>query len=170
MKRLAKPAYVAAAIIATIGLGVVLAIALLPKPKPRGKLPQVNIASLPPGGVLTHDTDSLRYFVLRPRQGDPYVLAAPLYEGAVPMPDVNWWKWVIACRDFGIDSVNGVVTNDALFRCRDTTQPEQWIGSWRWDNHGRNAPLPGSTAVANLYRVQFERDGDDLTFSALQPD
>ena len=165
-----KPAFAALAILATIALGVVLAIALLPKPRPRGKLPQLNIAQLQPGGLITHDTDSLRYYVLRPLQGEPYVLAVPLHDGAVPMPDVNWWKWVIQCRDFGIDSSDGVIRADAIFRCRDAQQPEQWIGSWRWNSQGRNVPLAGSTAVANLYRVQFERDDDELTFSALLPD
>jgi hypothetical protein len=109
--RVAKLTFVAFALAGTVALAVVLLVFLQPTKKPRS-LPSADIAGLAPGKWLSVDSDRLRFFVIRPLTGDAYVLAAPIDNGSVLLPEVYWWKPYTTCADFGLDTPNGSVDGD----------------------------------------------------------
>jgi hypothetical protein len=148
---------------------VVLNKSLQPHKKPP-KLPFVNIATLAAGQRITVDTEALRYFVVYPLNGELQVLAAPVQEGKVLMPEIHWWKPLLYCQDFDIDVVSGAITKESRFRCRDDQQPVAWMKQWQWDIEGKHIAITGGDKIDNLYRVRFERDDDELRFVGLIAD
>jgi hypothetical protein len=163
----------AAGTLALAGTVLVL-VALLassePDVKSPAKKPSVNVEKLAPGQVIHLDTESLRYFVVRPPTGDIHVVAVPTEQGTVLMPDIHWWKPFMNCKDFGLDAVDGIVTSDSRFRCRDVAQPEAWVQQWQWDLFGKHVATTGGKKLDNMYRVRFERSGSAVSFAGLEPD
>jgi hypothetical protein len=147
---------------------VFLTASLRPKEKAPPKLPFANVATLAAGQSITVDTDSLRYFVVYPLDGELYVVAAPIDQGAVMMPDIHWWKPLLNCKDFGLNAAQGAITDKSRFGCRDAEQPEAWVNRWLWDIHGRHA-VEGAK-IDNMYRVRFKLSGDEVIFTGLEPD
>jgi hypothetical protein len=168
--RTAKLAAGVLAIAGTLSVLAVLAVSSQPNEKARAKLPFVNVEKLAPGQVIHLDTESLRYFVVRPLQGELHVVAVPTEHGTVLMPDIHWWKPFMNCKDFGLDAVAGSITSESRFRCRDAEQPKAWVSRWQWDLHGKHIADIGSTQVDNMYRVRFVQSGTDVAFTGLEPD
>jgi hypothetical protein len=159
----------AAALGVTAAIGAVFMFATKNKDPREGKLHSIDVSDLRPGFYKTKNTDALRYFIIRPEQGDVYVLAVPLVEGNVPMPETHWWKPIIRCKSFGVESE--VSINDgAKFVCRDAGQPEQWAKRWQWDMHGKHIPDAENTPIDDLYRVRVERSGDVIVLVGLDSD
>jgi hypothetical protein len=136
----------------------------------RSKQRRVDVSSLQPGSVMAIDAETLRYYVIRPMQGDVYALAVPMDESKIPMPENYWWQPVIRCKDFGLDTANGVVDDRARFRCRDAEQPSDWSVRWQWDRLGRHVPDAQNTRIDDLYRVRIRRSRNEITFIALETD
>lgn len=148
---------------------VFLITSLRPKEKAPPTLPYVNVAKLSAGQYVTLDTDSLRYFVVAPLHGELHVVAAPIDKGTVLLPDLHWWKPFANCQEFGLDAAQGVITNESRFRCRDNNHPEARLRQWQWDINGRHILDPENSNTDNMYRVRFERLGDDVIFKGLEP-
>jgi hypothetical protein len=144
----------------------VLHYALLPYHKPK-TLSSIDIGQLKPGHLLTHQTESLRYFVIRPGDGNPYVLAVPMREGELFLPDQFWWKPQYACRDFALNVTDGVVTDKSVFHCRDNDLPKEWLSRWQWDLQGKHVGSVDGGKIDAMYQVDFKRSGDKLTITGL---
>ena len=157
------------AVAGTVPLLLFLTESLKPHKKPPN-LPFANVATLTAGHSITVDTDSLRYFVVHPINGELHVVAAPVDQGTVMMPELHWWKPLMNCKDFGVDAAIGTITNDSRFRCRDADQPEAWVKQWQWDVHGQHIAVPDGQKIDNMHRVRFERDGDEIRFTSLYAD
>jgi len=157
----------AAAVGITALIGGVFMLATKNKDPRDGKLVSINVSDLRPGFYKTKNTDALRYFIIRPEQGDVYVLAAPLDEGAVPMPETHWWKPIMRCKSFGVDSEASIGVG-AIFVCRDVGQPAEWAKRWQWDVHGKNIPDADNTPIDDLYRVRIERSDDTIVLVGLE--
>jgi hypothetical protein len=168
--RVAKLAAGALAVFGTLFVLVILKWSSKPNQKPRPKLPFVSVESLAPGQVIHLDTESLRYFVVRPVAGEIHVVAVPTEHGTVLLPDSHWWKPFMNCKDFGLDEVDGYVTGNSRFRCRDAEQPEAWVQKWQWDLYGKHIVNAGDSAVDNMYRVRFKQVGNEVSFTGLEPD
>ena len=147
-------------------IGVLIAALNTDNKKPR-KLASVDVSELKPGHVLISDTDALRYYVIRPHTGDIYVIAAPLDDNTVPMPESYWWKPIMRCIDFGLSGSGGEITEGTRFHCRDPGQPDEWVQRWQWDIQGRHIPNTTNTPVDDLYRVRIEHDDDEIVFLGL---
>lgn len=156
--------------ICTMGVLAIVTLSIQPEPKKPPQLPFADIAGLQPGGFLIVDADRLRYFAVRPPQGEVFVVAVPIENGEVLLPDKHWWKPHRACREFGLDLENGAVSERSRFRCRDATQPEDWSKRWRWDIRGRNVPEAGAERVDDMYRVKTRRVDNRLIFTGLDAD
>jgi hypothetical protein len=154
------------ALCGTVALMFVIAASLRPDDKPPPKLPSVNVAALTPGQLVTLDTDSLRYFVVRLSADQLHVVAAPIKAGAVLMPDQYWWRPLMDCKDFGLELASGAATSTSRFRCRDSDQPKEWIQRWQWDIEGRHV-ADDKPKVDDMYRVRFEKSGDEIRFIGL---
>ena len=154
---------------ATFALLIVLGWSLRPDPPPRGALPTVNIAALAPRSMMTLDTDSLRYFIVKSAESRIHVVAAPIANGKLLMPEGHWWKPLIQCKRFGLDAADGAITDQSRFRCHDDNQPAEWAQRWQWDLFGR-AIRSTDSKLDDMYRVRVARDGDTLTFVSLEMD
>lgn len=140
------------------------------KPRDTRKLVRINVGKLAPGHFSILNTEALRYFAIRPVNGDIYVVAAPIVDGTTPLPENYWWKPLFKCKDFGID-LNGPSVNDSSrFRCRDSGQPAEWLQRWQWDARGRHAPDANNTHIDDLYRLKIERSGNEILLIALETD
>ncbi len=168
--KIIKPLAAVGAAACTLALAGILIFALNAKKEPRRDLPLADVTTLAPGRVMVVDSDSFRYFVIRPLVGDVHVVAAPVDEGKVRLPEVFWWKSSMNCNNFGLDTDNGVITSASRFRCRDANQPAEWQPRWQWDINGRHVPHTDGQRIDNMYRVRVERDGDELTFVGLDTD
>lgn len=161
---------IAVAVLGTLAMLATVWLGMQPTPKPPPTLPFANIDKLTPGGYFTVDADRLRYFVVRPQAGDIYVLAAPIDNGEVMLPDTFWWKPERACRDFGLDLEQGAVSEQSTFACRDETVSPDWAKRWRWDARGRSVPADGAAKVDDMYRVKTQIDENRLVFVGLAGD
>jgi hypothetical protein len=146
---------------------VFLTASLQPHKKPP-KLTSVNVQTLRAGQHIALDTESLRYFVVKTTDSELHVVAIPMDQGTVVLPDVHWWKPFMNCKDFGLDSIGGV-TAQSRFRCRDADQPTEWVNRWQWDVHGKHIADTGAK-IDNMYRVRFERSASEVVFTGLEPD
>jgi hypothetical protein len=159
--------------LALAGTAAVLAVLLVsskPDAKSPAKKPLVNVEKLAPGQVIHLDTESMRYFVVRPPTGEIHVVAVPTEQGTVLMPDIHWWKPLMNCKDFGLNAVGGTVTSESRFRCRDAEQPDAWVNQWQWDLFGKHIVSADGSKLDNMYRVRFERSGNEVSFAGLEPD
>jgi hypothetical protein len=146
----------------------VLFVASKPDKKALPRLPVVNVKQLLQGQMIHLDTESLRYFVVRPEAGEIHVVAVPIDQGTVLMPEVHWWKPFMNCKDFGLDTVAQTITAQTRFRCRDEAQPDVWAKQWQWDIFGKHIGDNGGEKIDDMYRVRFERSGDELIFKSLE--
>lgn len=162
-----KSIAIAVAALGTIAMLAILRIGMQPVDKPP-TLPFAEIEQLNPGAYMTIDADRMRYFVVRPSTGDLYVLAAPIENGEVVLPDTYWWQPERVCRDFGLDLSQGVVTPDSVFKCRDATVPQEWSKRWRWDAQGRSAPEGDAAKVDDMYRVKTQAIDNRVIFVGLE--
>jgi hypothetical protein len=165
--RINKPLVITVTLVAAGIWAYLFRFSLLPHRKPP-KLQHVSIESLQPGHMLPVETDSLRYFVFKPISGDPYVLAVPLIEGQFYLPERYWWKPHTACRDFSLNTINGVVDDRSTFSCRDTGLPDEWQKRWQWNSLGKPIGSHDGGAMDEMYRVNYKRSGDGLTFTSLK--
>jgi hypothetical protein len=152
----------------TIVVGVLIVIGLMSlgsRDPRRNKLPRIDIAKLNVGKFAVEDGETFRYFVVRPMSGELFVLAAPLVDGAVPMPDQYWWRPVMRCKQFGIEPNDGVVRETSHFRCADSEQPPEWSERWHWNLRGQ--AMDASTSVPSLYRVRIEQSHNEIVLLAL---
>jgi hypothetical protein len=168
--RVAKLAAGALAVFGTLFVLVILTWSSKPNQKARAKLPFINVKDLAAGQVTHLDTDSLRYFVVRPVAGKIHVVAVPTEQSTVLLPDSHWWKPFMNCKDFGLDEVDGNITSNSRFRCRDAEQPEAWVQRWQWDLYGKHIVSAGDSAIDNMYRVRFEQVGNEIFFTGLELD
>jgi hypothetical protein len=156
---------------ATLAVTALLVFAVMSiKPGDNRKLARINVADLAPGRVIELNTEAMRYFAIRPLQGEIYVIAAPIVDNTVPMPEKFWWKPHQKCKDFGLETKNGVVDLDSRFRCRDADQPEEWAKRWQWDAHGRHVPDETNTPIDDLYRLTFKHSGNEIIPTSIAPD
>ncbi len=132
------------------------------------KLLSVEVGDLLPSHYLSLETEALHYFVIRPDVGEIYVVAAPVVEGGVPMPETYWWKPIVRCKSFGLDSTTTAISAESKFVCRDGGQPEPWARRWQWDIRGKHVPDTDNTPVDDLYRVRVKRSGDEIVFVGLE--
>lgn len=151
---------VAGALLATVCVVYLAHLALYPDEK-LSKLTHIDVSALQRGSFMSLDTENFRYFVIFPRASELYVVAAPIRAGAVPMPEGFWWKSLMSCKEFTLDTQTEVVDDQARFRCRDAGQPAKWAPRWQWDSLGRHIPADDQK-VDNLHRVRFMRDGQKL--------
>jgi len=148
---------------------VVLALlSIKPRDPRRNKLQLINIAKLERGRFAIEDGESFRYFIIHRDDGGLYVLAAPLVDGEVPMPEAYWWQPSMKCKQFGLDPNDGVVRSTSTFLCRDLGQPPDRATRWRWDINGHHVPDHSNTPIADLYRVRIERSRDEVVLLALE--
>lgn len=140
------------------------------KPRDTRKLVRIDVSNLAPGRFSILNTEALRYFTIRPVSGDVYVVAAPISDGATPLPENYWWKPLFKCRDFGLDGEGGTVSDQSRFHCRDQGQPAEWSIRWQWDARGRHVPDTNGTHIDDLYRLKIERSGDEILLVALETD
>jgi len=166
--RTVKLAAGALAIGGTVLVLAVLFVASKPDEKARPKLPAVIVSQLQQGQVIHLDTESLRYFVVRPESGEIHVVAVPIEQGTVLMPEVHWWKPFMNCKEFGLGSGTESITAESRFRCRDAAQPDAWVKQWQWDVFGKHIADVGGEKIDDMYRVRFERSGDELIFKSLE--
>jgi hypothetical protein len=164
-----KPVAIAMTIVAVAICFYLFSYSLLPYRKPP-KLLTVDVSQLKPGHVISHATESLLYFVIRPVDGMPYALAVPLREELLYLPDPYWWKAGYQCRDFGLDTTEGRVTNQSVFHCRDTDLPVEWSQRLQWDSHGKHIGTTSDGEIEDMYRVDFKQSGDEITFTGLAKD
>ena len=144
----------------TAGVVYLAHLALYPDEK-LSRLTHIDVSTLQPGRFMSVDADNFRYFVILPQSGDLYVVAAPVRGGVVPMPEGFWWKTLMGCKEFTLDTPTGVVDDQARFRCRDAGQPAKWAPRWQWDSLGRHIPAD-QQKVDDLHRVRFMRDDEKL--------
>ena len=152
--------------------GTALLIVLLASIRTEGnakKQRRIDISKLAPDRFFTIDTDTLRYFVIRPHDGDVYVLAVPVDENTIPMPENFWWQPLMRCKDFVLGAYDGVIANNTRFHCRDPGQPQEWAARWQWDLRGRHVP-DADSKVSDLYRVRIERSHDEIILLSLETD
>lgn len=152
-----------------LGLGIwlyVFRFSLLPHRKPP-VLKNVDIELIQPGQMLPVETDSLRYFVFRPVKGEPYVLAVPLFEGAFYLPEQYWFKPHTSCRDFALETANGIADDNSVFACRDNNLPPEWQKRWRWNAQGKHIGSTDAGKFDEMFQVNFKLSGSKLTFTRL---
>ena len=161
-----RPFVLIAAAAVTLAIAFTLQVSLRPHKK-KPKLPHANVAALEPGRFAIVNTDSFRYFVIRPENGDIYAVAVPMLDGVVRMPEGYWWKPYMDCKDFGLGSQNAAITAESRFRCRDANLPAEWEARWQWDIYGRHIPSGDGPKIDNMYAVHTQRDDDDIVIVGL---
>src|SRR5689334_11596941 len=91
LSRGAKIAVSALAVTGTLMLAIIIVVALKRPDEREKKLSWRDVGGVLPGRIMTFETEALRYHIIRPIEGELYVLATPLHEGKTPMPEPHWW-------------------------------------------------------------------------------
>jgi len=164
----AKSIAIGLAAVCTLAMLGVLALSLLPEPKKPPTLPFADISALQPGTHLVVDADRLRYFVIHSMNAGMHVVAVPIDNSEVLLPDRFWWKPKRACRDFVLAQENGATSELSRFQCRDAGVPTEWSKRWQWDLYGHNVPQDGAESVDDMYRVKTQQTDNRLVFVGLE--
>jgi len=159
----------AAAVLGAAALVLIVNWALKqPDERDKKNLVRVDIGDLSNGHFRIVDTDALRFFIIH-TEDRFQVIAAPMTDGAVPMPGPHWWRPAMYCREFGLDAENGSITAAARFRCRDSEHAEH-LKRWQWNLSGAHIPNADNPTFDDLYRVKIERSGDEIVLLGLETD
>ena len=149
-----------------IGIGFLIGMfggALNPPANAGEKLPRINVSTLKPGEILTHDAGyesrwDFRYIVYKNYDSEITVFGVPLRDGLVDMPDLKWWRWGPTCKDFGPSMSNGKVVPNSQFKCHDSELNEWFAKENVWDINGNNL----GTSTEDMEKIKFKIKGRDL--------
>jgi hypothetical protein len=123
----------------------------------RSEAVTVATGDLSAGGFRVIDTSWERIYVIREPNEQILVLAVPLRDGVVSMPEFQWWRHLAPCRDFGPSTENGKITPGTRFTCRDADPDFSWAQRyWNWDSAGK-ALGSSDDRFDDIPRVPFEQ-------------
>jgi hypothetical protein len=134
---------------------------LAPNDRSRASLPLVDVADLGVGEFKVIEHLDRRIYVLHLAADQFTALWVPLSDGAVVMPDMQWFRPAGLCRNFGPDHESGVLVADARFTCRDVGS-EAWLRTaWLWDAAGHYVG-PAQYPMQDMPQMRFELVGSQL--------
>lgn len=80
----------------------------------------------------------------------------PTRDGAVGMPDLQWWRPMYDCKEFGPTVVDGEVDESKPITCHDTDLPSSWWEEeWRWNISGSSL----GSMVVDMYKATGSFEG-----------
>lgn len=121
-------------------------LSMAPSKRAGEDLPYINVDSIQPGDLVTHDSQGdgnsgwgTRYIVYRDYSGEFNVFWVMVRDGQVSLPDLRWWRPGPLCEDFRPEIRDGKVVENSTFRCRSPiSSGDWWSNEWKWSLEGRN--------------------------------
>ncbi len=120
---------------------------LKPSAKVDASLPRIDLSKINKGTyiIFRHPKRGEFYngmywsvFLLKTNAGEVKAWTVLTKNNTVIMPDINWWRPMYECHNFGPTIKNGKINESMPIQCHDKETPEWWAKHWQWNISGSN--------------------------------
>ena len=132
---------------------------LSPSQKADSLVALVNVDELEKGTFVEVQSQYGQVFALRNDKDELRVYLVPYHDGQYWLPDPNWDRPFYPCKDFGPDSDGNKLSENGLFRCRESDV--EWMTtdeSMTWEFSGENK----AGFIEDMQVPKFEQVGNQL--------
>ena len=132
------------ALVAVIGIIFFITpfiLSLKPSKATKPSLFEIDISGLDTGSFIeVDDPYGLKILILKDWDNsiNAYLIPFNDKENIYMLPDINWMRPFVPCKEFGPETTNGKLIKNGQIRCFDETLSTWWKNNYKWNYSGKN--------------------------------